>query len=448
MGTTCQLGEVRSLGIPADAPWEDVLDAILLASNRLRNPGWYVGRDTYEAARGIVPPQLPIEYLRSVNPSYGVCTRLGSGSAAVGGLAMVPVSFAHTFGGGADPTDPWTALVMVVAAMRRIAEQRLGPYAAMWETPLGHSGSGEGAAYSDVALGFAKWYEDHPAWEMTNAAREAGFRAVLQYPGWGTLAEVPSLLPGVIERPPLHFGGIPDAAVWPKALTDDLDFWGLVLLEMLAENVVPGLGGYLLDKLWKGILNEGNGGLRGYYSSGGQPSPAFATLLHDGIVWVRPVRDYARYLIEHRTVLPAGQRNAMNLSGNDVSVLSGSLIKVAEVLHRMPEQTEAVTVGPFAVGGDEIGWQQLGVVAGYTGNVGVPVPDLYSTLSAWDDSTETWAGFLMAPPQPPPPTPPTPPGVPGEPVTETRRTSPILPLAFGLAVPLVGYWVWMKWRTM
>lgn len=460
--TTCQVGDTRSLGVQADAPWEEVLDAILIDANRHRSSGGQVSLDSYEAARDFVPPQLPIEYIRAVNGRFGVCTRVGVGDGARGGLSMFPVSFARTFGAGVDPTDPWTALVMVVAVMRRTAAARLAQYGQMWLDALSYSGDAKGTGLR-VANAYRSWYDDNPPWKMTQMAREAGYRSTIQFRGWITTPDVDL---GEFVAPGQHGGGSPPSTEWPIALAYDLDFWGIVLAEMFLESEYPGRGTVLADQLWRGITNVGNDGLWGYYDvpnglSYGLPSDAAAaSLCHDGIVWVRPLVQYARALLAGYGLLPASVRRAMGFSGTDIELLQGTLGKVPVVLARVPEWLEYghtllnVSGGAYildGVGGEERHtWSQPGVVTSYVKNpMGVPIEELYDTLAPFDHdaSVSRWAGYQMVPPLPPPSPPPTPPSVrPEPPVQATKPISPIIPLAFGLAIPILGYWVGTTWR--
>jgi hypothetical protein len=445
MPTDCQLGEVRSLGVALDAPWDEVLARILYVSNLRRSPEGQVTLDTFEAARGIVPPMLLVEYLREVNgddprtSGFSVCYRYGTGDNQRTGIARIPFWFAEAFGGGADPTDPWSASLMVLSDLRKIAEVRLVQYGRMWEDALRQPGSACGA--SEIA----EWYrrEGVRHYEVTQDARDLDFRSVYQFKPWGfSFSPANSIQPFGI-----HDGGMPPASDWPLVLARDIDFWGVVLLEKF-------VGGAVADKLWRGIVNEGNGGLCGYYRPGGNSTPALASMLADGIVWVYPLTDYARYLVRNYANLPNGQRRAMNLTGSEINLLDSNLVRVSEALHRIPEAQEYKPVGPYHVGEhDHLSWAQQGDVSRFIVNPqAVSIPSLYATLLPCDDSVRRWAGMREVRGTPPPAPPDTEPpiGPPGPPVSSVRveavRRSPFLPFLLGLGVPLAGFGLWLAWR--
>ena len=457
MTTPCRPGDALTLGIPPSASSEVMLDAILRTSNANRAVAVAVTPDSFEAARGMVPLPVVMEYLRARSgsvlagdaPAFSVCWR--DTVRRSGGLARVSLDFAETFGGGggADPTDPWSSLVMVLAQMRKIAEVRLLNYGDMWDQDLFRP-SNENHGQLPPAVGAAATpLRDMRPWQMASAAREDGFRSVLQTTCRG------SIMPDLTDRERTLVvtsgcGSIP--AGWPDALALDYNFWGMVIVEMI-------VGPALASKMWQGILNHGNNGLAGYYSDLGAPSgswasPALASLITDGIVWVRPLLSYAMSILVAYSVLPLAMRRAMSLTGEETVRLEGAVGLAMNVLARIPEHGATTPVGPYEVCGVGLnGWSQPGVVPWEEihNDRAVDVEDLYGTVSPFDWTVRRWAGIYgEGPTEPEPPPEVVFPPVPSmDPEVEAARRKPkkagVGWVLAGLGMLVAGGFAWLRW---
>lgn len=438
--TSCQIGRSQSLGIQPDAPWQDVLDALISKSNENRAISSQVTRSSFEAARGNVPPEVLMEYIRQRTThvdgqaTWSLCARWGVGLDAVGGVALVRLEAAYEM--DADPTDPWSTMLMLLLHLRRIAATRLAAYGDMWSSAL--VPNRPSSTIADAVRGFEPWYQTNPAWQMTADARSAGFNAVVQVPSWKYYVLPDHLIAHEGHHPP----------DWPDILMTDYDFWGMVLVEME-------VGSTIASKLWRGLLADGNKDLVGYYSAA---PPALASLLHDGIVWTAPLLSAALALVSTYPSLPGGLRTAMNLTGAELQQLDDAVTMAGKTLSRIPAYGRLTTVGPFSSGDeDRLSWGQERMVDWATvhNDTAVPVENLYGTIVPFDASVRRWAGMVGASPLPPPepsPDTPDPSPTPFPPVGNTGsfptpRKASIIPVLIGAAVPILAFFGLSAWRT-
>jgi hypothetical protein len=378
---TCRVGQADRLACRNDATTEQVVEAILTHTNTTREATNRVESSWVDAVRGPVPLPLIVERIRTYNPNFAVCIRDGDW----GGLTRVPVSASMTYAtdNGADPTDPWSAFVMLVHRLRRIAEARVADYATLWDSVTGSTEATEQLRYLWMQTGLR--YGNAPNVDLVEGALDEGYFAVSQ----GDVVRAGFVDP--ITGPGTFGSLFGDVRVnqpweWPEALYNLRDFWILVLAE---EQLSPSLA----NTMWDIATYRNLGGLTAYYTrEDGTPSPAAASLAYDGILWAQSPIAVVASVLDSYSSLASDLRQKIGLTAGEAETMLHTLRTAAISVGKIGTYRSQVD---FNVGTSNRSWNQTDWIPGLVHNDGErPYSAAIPTLLPWTEQTRWWAGML------------------------------------------------------